>query len=78
MENLKDIKLIDPVHIELITDGHGYFPDSYKLTKEGIKLFQEFGKQCFEAGFEAGTDSEFNGGFNRLEFEDYLKSLENE
>ena len=41
-------------------------------------LLLEFGKQCFEAGFEAGTDCEFNGGFSRLEFKDYLKSLENE
>ena len=55
-------------------DGYTIDTDASEIQK----VLLEFGKQCFEAGFEAGTDSEFNGGFNRLEFEDYLKSLENE
>ena len=55
--------------------------DTYLVHTDAIELNElllEFGKQCFEAGFEAGTDCEFNGGFSRLEFKDYLKSLENE
>ena len=54
---------------------------TYLVHTDAIVLYElllEFGKQCFKAGFEAGTDSEFNGGFNRVEFKDYLKSLENE
>lgn len=55
-------------------DGYTIDTDASEIQK----VLLEFGKQCFEAGFEAGTDCEFNGGFNRLEFEDYLKSLKNE
>ena len=36
-EKLKNISLGYPPHIELKADGHGYFPDSYKLTDQGIE-----------------------------------------
>jgi hypothetical protein len=34
---LKELKLINPFHIELHQSGHGEFPDSYKITNEGVK-----------------------------------------
>ena len=32
---LKSIDLICPVHMELENDGHGEFPDSYRITPKG-------------------------------------------
>ena len=66
-----------------LIDENFYKENNYHLSITDPEEFAkqvalEFGKQCFEAGFEAGTDCEFNGGFSRLEFKDYLKSLENE
>jgi len=40
-ENLEKLELVDPLHIKLIKDGHGEFPDTYKLTIEGIKKLIE-------------------------------------
>lgn len=83
MENLKGIKLINPIHIELVTSGNGEFPDSYKLTKEGVKLFYEFSKQCFETGRKRHDYKEVLKNprmwdeFKFKTFEDYLNSLEN-
>jgi len=34
---LKNLILINPHHIELHQSGHGEFPDSYKITNEGVK-----------------------------------------
>lgn len=76
--DLKNLELNNPVDIKMIRAGYGEFPDTYKLTEEGIKIILEFAKQCFEAGFIAGTRSEFNGGFNQPDFNSYLKSLEND
>jgi predicted transcriptional regulator len=36
-EELKNLELINPLHIKLVSDGYGEFPDGYKLTKEGIE-----------------------------------------
>lgn len=33
---LKTIKILDPVHLEMMSSGHGQFPDSFKLTEKGI------------------------------------------
>jgi hypothetical protein len=34
---LKGLYLINPVHLEMTSDGHGEFPDGYKLTHKGIQ-----------------------------------------
>lgn len=34
---LKNLILINPLHIELHQSGRGEFPDSYKITNEGVK-----------------------------------------
>ena len=35
-EKLKNLELINPSDIKLISNGHGEFPDGYKLTEKGI------------------------------------------
>ena len=37
MSQFKDIYLISPVHLELVSDGRGQFPDGYMLTDKGIE-----------------------------------------
>lgn len=37
-ELLEKIELINPLHIRLTSNGYGEYPDSYKLTEEGINL----------------------------------------
>jgi hypothetical protein len=34
---LKGLYLINPAHLEMTSDGHGEFPDGYKLTHKGIQ-----------------------------------------
>lgn len=34
---LKSIELVSPYHIEMTSNGHGEFPDGYKLTDKGIE-----------------------------------------
>ncbi len=36
---LNDMKLIDPLHIKIAESGRGEFPDTYKLTNQGVKAF---------------------------------------
>jgi hypothetical protein len=38
---LKGLYLINPVHLEMTSDGHGEFPDGYKLTHKGIQYIIE-------------------------------------
>lgn len=40
MANLKNIMLINPLHIELVSDGFGEFPNGYKLTEEGANFIK--------------------------------------
>ena len=35
-KSLSTISLISPVHLEMVSDGRGEFPDSYTLTQKGI------------------------------------------
>jgi len=35
-ESLLTINLINPVHLKMVSDGRGEFPDSYNLTQKGI------------------------------------------
>lgn len=41
MTKFTDINLINPVHLKLVNDGHGEFPDSYRLTKEGMQYLKD-------------------------------------
>lgn len=36
-EKLKNLMLIDSIHLTLVSDGYGEFPDGYKLTEEGVQ-----------------------------------------
>ena len=38
---LKGLSLINPLHLQMTSDGHGEFPDSYKLTEKGIQYIIE-------------------------------------
>jgi len=34
---LKSLSLVNPSHLQMTDNGHGEFPDGYKLTEKGIK-----------------------------------------
>lgn len=34
---LKSLSLVNPAHLEMTSNGHGEFPDGYKLTEKGIQ-----------------------------------------
>jgi hypothetical protein len=38
---LTDLYLINPAHLQMTSNGHGEFPDSYKLTEKGIQYIIE-------------------------------------
>lgn len=38
---LKDLTLINPAHLQMTSNGHGEFPDGYKLTEKGIQYIIE-------------------------------------
>jgi len=40
-KTLKDIELLNPIHLTLSSDGHGEFPNGYKLTEKGIQYIIE-------------------------------------
>jgi hypothetical protein len=38
---LKGLSLVNPSHLEMTSNGHGEFPDGYKLTEKGIQYIIE-------------------------------------
>ena len=38
---LKDLTLVNPAHLEMTSNGHGEFPDGYKLTEKGVQYIIE-------------------------------------
>jgi len=38
---LKDLSLVNPAHLQMTSNGHGEFPDGYKLTDKGIQYIIE-------------------------------------
>lgn len=38
---LKGLSLINPLHLQMTSNGYGEFPDSYKLTEKGIQYIIE-------------------------------------
>jgi hypothetical protein len=43
---LLDINLVNPSHLRMTSDGHGEFPDTYKLTQKGIDyIIEQFKKK---------------------------------
>jgi hypothetical protein len=38
---LKELELVNPVHLRMVSNGHGEFPDGYKLTEQGVKYILE-------------------------------------
>lgn len=38
---LKSLSLINPLHLQMTSNGHGEFPDGYKLTEKGIQYIIE-------------------------------------
>jgi hypothetical protein len=38
---LKGLSLVSPAHLQMTDNGHGEFPDSYKLTEKGIQYIIE-------------------------------------
>lgn len=41
IDELKKINLVNPYHMEMESNGHGEFPDSYKLTEKGAQRLKE-------------------------------------
>ena len=41
LEVLKDLELINPAHLTMTSNGHGEFPNSYKLTDKGVEVLEE-------------------------------------
>ena len=41
INELKEIQLVNPYHMEMESNGYGEFPDSYKLTEEGAQRLKE-------------------------------------
>ena len=65
-----------------LIDENYYKANNYYLSINEPEEFAkrvalEFGKQCFEAGYESGYDEAQGDGPLYETFEDYLKSLEN-
>ena len=43
--SLADLSLVNPAHLKMTSNGHGEFPDSYKLTENGIRyIIEQFNK----------------------------------
>ena len=43
---LKDLSLVNPAHLIMTSDGHGEFPDGYKLTEKGIQhIIEQLNKE---------------------------------
>ena len=43
---LKSLSLVNPAHLEMTSNGHGEFPDGYKLTEKGIQyIIEQLNKQ---------------------------------
>lgn len=38
---LKNLSLVNPAHLQMTSNGHGEFPDGYKLTETGIQYIIE-------------------------------------
>ena len=38
---LKGLSLVNPAHLQMTSNGHGEFPDGYKLTDKGIQYIIE-------------------------------------
>jgi hypothetical protein len=38
---LKSLSLVNPAHLQMTDNGHGEFPDGYKLTEKGIQYIIE-------------------------------------
>ncbi len=38
---LKDLSLVNPLHLQMTSNGHGEFPDGYKLTEKGVQYIIE-------------------------------------
>ena len=36
-KGLTNLLLINPVHLQMTSNGHGEFPDGYKLTEKGVQ-----------------------------------------
>lgn len=43
---LLDINLVNPSHLQMTSNGHGEFPDGYKLTQKGVDyIIEQFKKK---------------------------------
>ena len=43
---LKELTLVSPAHLQMTSNGHGEFPDGYKLTEKGIQyIIEELNKE---------------------------------
>ena len=41
MSKLAEIKLVNPYHMEMVSNGHGEFPDGYKLNEKGVEALEK-------------------------------------
>ena len=38
---LTNLRLVNPAHLQMTSNGHGEFPDGFKLTEKGIQYIIE-------------------------------------
>ena len=41
VEALKNIELVNPAHLDMTSNGHGEFPDGYKLKERGAEYLKK-------------------------------------
>ena len=46
---LEQLHIVNPLHITLTSNGHGEYPDGYKLTDNGVKALIKLIMECVEA-----------------------------
>lgn len=42
---MEKLILINPLHLKLVRDGHGEFPDSYSVTEKGLEHIKNYLKE---------------------------------
>jgi len=75
---LNELKLLNPVHLKMVSNGHGEFPDSYGLTQTGIKEIQTLIIQAQIRILEEHIEHLTKPGYRRLDIIDKINRLKKE
>lgn len=64
------MKLYNPQHIKLVSNGHGEFPDVYQFTKEGEAMIAEHMGEIVETAYENTQKN------NNIKSNDFYKGID--